>query len=345
MKRLKFWMLLLALLLLMVTPVLADGPEGDVVIFGKSYTLESDQEIQGDLVVYGGDVTVETAGQVRGNVTVFGGNLTLAGEVDGDVTVWGGNVKIDGTAVVRGQLMTVGGEIDRSPDADIRGDEIEGMPVPGIPQRSDVPELPSPPTASRQSSSFGQKIAGFFRGLFGILLSMVLGILVVAFIPRHTETVAETMAKDPARSALTGLAALLLGSLALGVLFLIGSLLIATLCLAPVGLALYLPALVAAIALLFGWIAAGLLLGTKVLRAIRNKEPTPVAAVAIGVLLLSMLSAIPCVGWALALGIAVWSLGAVINSRFGTRPWDNGPDAEIVDAEIAPDYDPRLDQV
>jgi hypothetical protein len=345
MKRLKFWLLLPALLLLLATPVLADGPDGDVVIFGKSYTLESEQEIKGDLVVYGGDVTVETASKVRGNVTVFGGNLTLSGEVDGDVTVWGGNVKIEDTAVVRGQLMTVGGELDRAPGADIRGGEIEGLPIPGVPERSDVPE-PSSPPATERGSSLVSRISGFFRGLFGILLSMVLGILVVAFIPRHTETVAETMVKEPAKSFLTGLVALIVGPIALLVLIIIGSLLVATLCLAPVGLALYLPTLVAAIALLFGWIAAGLLLGTKVLRAIRNKEPTPVSAVAIGILLLSMLAAIPCVGWALATGVAMWSLGAVIHSRFGTRPWDtNEADAEIPEAEIAPDYDPRIDQV
>ena len=61
----------------------ADDPDGDVVIWGRSYTLASGEKIRGDLLVYGGNVTIETNSEVKGDVTVFGGNLSLAGEVDG----------------------------------------------------------------------------------------------------------------------------------------------------------------------------------------------------------------------------------------------------------------------
>jgi hypothetical protein len=182
------------------------------------------------------------------------------------------------------------------------------------------------------------------------MLSMVLGVLVVAFIPRHTETVSETMVKETGKSFGTGIIALFGGSIALIVLSVLGVLFIATLCLAPIGLAMFLPILVAAIALLFGWIAAGLLFGTKILRAIRRKEPTPVSAVAVGLLALSLVSAIPCVGWALALATVMWSLGAVVNSRFGTRPWDAGSAVErtvtpIPVEDVEPGYDPRMDKL
>jgi hypothetical protein len=349
MKKLRFWILLPLLLLTLATPVLADDPDGDVVIWGRSYTLESGEKIKGDLLVYGGNVTVQADGEIKGDLTVFGGNLTLAGEVDGDVTVWGGNVNIDGSATVRGQVMAVGGVVDRDPEADIRGDEIEGPPflAPNAPNPPDPPD-PTPPI--ERSGGIGRKIGNFFRSLFGVMLMMVLGILVVAFIPRHTETVAETMVKDTGKSFVTGLVALAGGSIALALLSLIGALLIATLCLAPIGMALFLPLLVSAIALLFGWIAAGLLFGTKILRAVRHKEPTPVSAVAVGLLALTLVSAIPCVGWALALTAVVWSLGAVVNSRFGTRPWDAEPTAgatvtEIPVEDVDPNYDPRMDKL
>jgi hypothetical protein len=358
MKKNRFWLLLPLLLLTLVTPVLADDPDGDVVIWGRSYTLASGEKIKGDLLVYGGNVTAETESEIKGNITVFGGNLTLSGEVDGDVTVWGGNVNIHSDAIVRGQVMTVGGVLERHPDADIRGEEIQGFPVPiperqppmppNAPQPPEAPEPPvvpnPPPPAAERGNSLGRRIGNFFRGVFGIMLVMVLGVLVVAFIPRHTETVSETMVKDAGKSLVTGLIALFGGSIALMILAVIGSLLIATLCLAPIGLALFLPILVAAIALLFGWIAAGLLLGTKMLRAIRHKEPTPVSAVAVGILTLSVISAIPCIGWALALGTVMWSLGAVVNSRFGTRPWDAVPAADATEADLE-DYDPRMDKL
>ena len=193
-------------------------------------------------------------------------------------------------------------------------------------------------------------ITSFFRSAFGILLLVVLGILVVTFIPQHADTVAETMVKAPGKSFISGLVALLGGSVILAILSGIGALLTVTICLAPVGLALFLPALVAGVAVLFGWIAAGLLLGTKVLRAASKKEPTPVTAVAVGILLLTLISNVPCVGWALAVATLMWSVGAVVQSLFGTRPYnaaptvagtDDGPGDASVDAE----YDPRMDQL
>jgi hypothetical protein len=355
MKKIRFWLILPLLLLTLATPVLADGPDGDVVIWGRSYTLASGETIKGDLLVYGGNVTVEADSEIKGNVTVFGGNLTLAGEIDGDVTVWGGNVNIEGEATVRGQVMAVGGVVDRAPGADIRGDEIEGLPFPELPNAPNPPEPPQAPKVPQpqpavRNDRVGSKIGGFFRSVFGVMLSMVLGVLVVAFIPRHTETVCETMVKETGKSFVTGLIALVGGSFALTVLAIVGALLIATLCLAPIGLAMFLPIMAAAIALLFGWIAAGLLFGTRILRAIRHQEPTPVSAVAVGLLALSLVSAIPCIGWALALATAVWSLGAVVNSRFGTRPWEAEPAADstvtsIPVEDVDPDYDPRMDKL
>jgi len=336
-------MLLAALLLVtLATPVLADGPDGDVVIWGDSYTLESGEKVRGDLVVYGGNVTLEEDSEVAGDVTVFGGNATLSGEVDGDVTVWGGNVHIRSTATVRGKVVSVGGTVKRDKGADVRGGEVEGwpaLPVPSLPRPPETPRVPVPPTIRTQRSWHSEalrRIGNAFRSAFGIGVMVVLGILVVAFLPRHTQTVAETMVKAPLQSLLSGLAGLIGGSLVLLILVVIAAVLIATICLAPVGLALLLPLLVAGVAVLFGWIAAGLLLGVKVLRALLKKEPNQVVAVAVGIVLLSLVSMTPCIGWFLALAVVTWSLGAVIYSLFGTR--------EELDAH-GEAYDPRMDQL
>jgi hypothetical protein len=128
----------------------------------------------------------------------------------------------------------------------------------------------------------------------------------------------------------------------------VGAILTATICLAPAGLLLLLPSLVAGIAVLFGWIAAGLLIGTKVLRAVRKKEPTPIVAVAVGILLLTLVSNVPCVGWALAIAVLMWSVGAVVQSLFGTRPYNSVPgvaNTGAVEGSVDSDYDPRMDQL
>jgi len=354
MRKIGFVLVFALLLLSLAAPVLADGPDGDVVIFGSNYTLESEQRIQGDLLVYGGNVTLEAQSQVGGDVTVFGGNVVISGEVAGDVTVWGGDVSIKSGATVRGRVVSVGGKVNREEGADIRGDQVDGWPFPSRPNLPEVPRVPVPPQLPRVNmhrpwrSNTLRGVGDLFRGVFGIVVMVVLGILVVVFLPRHSETVAETMVKGPVQSFAAGLATIVGGSVLLIVLSLIAALLIATICLSPVGLLLLLPWLIAGVALLFGWISAGLLLGVKVLRAITHKEPNRVAGVAVGIPLLTVVSYIPCVGWLAAVLVVIWSLGAVVFSLFGTRsartvtPWPGTKPRAAADTQGT---DPRLDQL
>ena len=96
-------------------------------------------------------------------------------------------------------------------------------------------------------------------------------------------------------------------------------------------------------ALLLGWIAAGLLLGVKVMRALTHKDPNHVTAVAVGILILSFLSLIPCLGGIVSLSVAMWSLGAVLYSLFGTRAY-NEPGPRIL-GNLSGNYDPRMDKM
>lgn len=317
MKKVKWLFLLVFVSLLAAVPVLADGPSGDVVIWGDDYTLRSGQTVQGDLLVFGGSAILEAGSKVERNVTLFGGDLDAAGEIGGDVAVWGGDMTARSSAVIRGQVVSVGGTVSSEAGADIRGQELQGLPF-RVPNPPKVPIPSRPPVASRYQdwgSRWWQNISAIFRSAFGVIVLTVLGILVVVFIPRHTDTVAETIAKAPLQSFLTGLAAWI-------VVPVVAAVLIITICLSPVA-ALWL--LVAAVALLFGWIAAGLLLGVRILRAVTDKEPNPVPAVALGVLILSLLAFVPCIGLLLSAVVLTWSMGAVAYSFFGTRAYDEPP--------------------
>jgi hypothetical protein len=317
MRTIKWLLLLIVVLVIPATPVVAQDGEGDIVVWGDNYTLRSGQTLRGNLLVYAGNVVLEEGSTVQRDVTLFGGDLDAAGQIDGDVTVWGGNVSIRSSAVVRGQVVSVGGNVVREEGADIRGQEWEGLPF-RVPQPPKPPIPPRPPVFSRYqdwSSRWWRNVAEVFRSAFGVVVMTILGILVVVFIPQHTDTVAETIAKAPLQSFLTGLAAWIAVPVVAAVLAI-------TICLSPVA-ALWL--LVAGVALLFGWIAAGLLLGVRILRAVTDKEPNPVAAVALGVLILSLLSLIPCLGLAFSAVVLTWSLGAVGYSFFGTRAYNEPP--------------------
>jgi hypothetical protein len=339
MKKLSFALLVAVLLALLATPAFADDPDGDVVIWGDNYTLESGEKIHGDLLVYGGNVRLEAGSEVDGDVTLFGGNLDVYGDVDGDVTVWGGNANIKSGATVRGSLTSIGGNTDIDEGADVRGQEFEGFPW-TAPEPPELPKPPVPPRISRSwpyrefESRWLKRFSDVFRGIFGMIIMVVLGILVVVFIPHHTDTVAETIVKAPLHSFLTGMGAWIAVPL-------VAVVLAVTVCLSPVSALLV---LVAGVALLFGWIAAGLLLGVKVLRALTNEEPNPVVAVAAGILLLSLISFIPCLGFLVSVAVLTWGLGAVAYSFFGTRAY-NEPPPKILSADKKEDYDPRMDSL
>lgn len=340
MKKLGFKVLLAALLLvLLAVPVFADDPEGDVVIWGDNYTLAAGHKINGDLLVYGGNADLQAGSEVDGDVTVFGGSLTIAGDVDGDITVWGGSVHILASATVRGKVMSISGSVNSEEGADVRGEKIEGLPFrdPVAPKPPVPPEPPVPPQVPNVRTRHGDvnvwlhNVTDAFRSAFGILVLIVLSILVVVFIPRHTDTVAETMVKAPLQSFAVGLAAWI-------VVPIVAVVLTVTICLSPVAALL---TLVAGVALLFGWIAAGLLLGVRLLRALTKTEPNPVAAVALGTGVLTVLSFIPCLGFLISAVALTWSLGAVAHSFFGTRRY-NDPLPKMLQPKP---HDPRQDRL
>jgi hypothetical protein len=71
----------------------------------------------------------------------------------------------------------------------------------------------------------------------------------------------------------------------------------------------------------FGWIAVGLLVGQELLEAFRVRGITSMIAVVVGILLISLLGAIPCIGIIAAIIVGCLGLGAVVLTRFGTQTY------------------------
>ncbi|MDY7042390.1 MAG: hypothetical protein SVX38_16160, partial [Chloroflexota bacterium] len=96
--------------------------------------------------------------------------------------------------------------------------------------------------------------------------------------------------------------------------------LILTCCFSPFGLLLL---LALTIAILFGWVAVGLLVGQRILEALNVQQPvSELAAVLIGLLLVTLLIHVPyCLGFLFFVAVASIGLGAVILTRFGTQEY------------------------
>ena len=336
MKKLLNVVLLLILLLSLATPAFAQGGhrQPGQVIFGSNRHLEPGDIIEGDLVIFGGNLRMADGSRIEGDAVVFGGTVDINGEVEGDLAVIGGTATLGETARVGGDVASIGGQVSVEEGAYVRGEIIQTneFNLGQIPPIFDGAVPPTPgfqqtPRFDEPFKMFLRIVTGFAKGLVVALVIAGIGLLVVLFLPDHTDTVGQTVRQMTPTSFGVGLLTLIVGITAMILLFI-------TCCLIPVGLLL---ALALVLATLYGWIVVGYLLGERILRAIQkeSREPSITTSALVGIFLITLiqqglmaLSNIPCLGFFFWLmGAALWlfvastGLGAVVLTRFGTQPY------------------------
>ena len=77
-----------------------------------------------DIVKFGESVFVAKDEMVRGDLIVFGGNAMIEGRVSGNVVVIGGNIRARSGAVIKGDAVVIGGVLDDDDDAIISGERV-----------------------------------------------------------------------------------------------------------------------------------------------------------------------------------------------------------------------------
>jgi hypothetical protein len=150
--------------------------EGDLVVSGGQ--IDVDGPVTGDLLVAGG--TVRVNGPVGGAVRIAGGQATLTGDVGKDVAFAGGSLAIAPTARVGGDLLlgagqaavagTVAGDVLGSAGAYSRDGRVAGQ------ERVTVGQAATPPPPP----TLADRIADQVRRFAGIAL---VGALLVALLP------------------------------------------------------------------------------------------------------------------------------------------------------------------
>jgi len=84
--------------------------EGDAIVkVAESVFIPADETVPGDVVVFGGNAIIE--GKVAGSVVVMGGEIRVrrGAEIKGDVVAIGGTIEEDEEVVIRGERILVGG--------------------------------------------------------------------------------------------------------------------------------------------------------------------------------------------------------------------------------------------
>jgi hypothetical protein len=270
---------------------------GSLSFFGGDYTIPANETRHGDVTIYGGDVDVQ--GTVTHDLRVFGGDVTIEGSVGHDVEIFGGSVHLRAQADVGHDVAVFGGSLDRDPGARVGHDVVQGG-FGGDLLSGTLPALPPLPTLAGLDTPLRVGLSVGF-----VLLALLLQLL----FPRQISTTRDALDERP-------LATLGLGCLTAVAGVLLAALLAVTVILVPLSLAI-------GVAMTAAWLLglAGLtvLLGER-LTAMLHFRINPIPTLLIGGALVAVLVNVPYLGIVFGLLIGSMALGAVVLTRFGTRP-------------------------
>lgn len=270
------------------TPTPTAASNGSVRRIGSSYTLPAG-EVTDNVQVTGGSVTIE--GTVTGDVNVLGGSAKIDGTVGHDVRVAGGSVHLGPKSSVGHDVSVLGGSITRARGSRVGHEVIENS------------------SGGDFGDRFGFRPFNFVPGLGLAIAIVVIGVLIQAFFPRQLSSTSAALVDRPVASfsvgCLTAIAgAMVAGLLAITILLIPGSFAVV---LAMIG------------AFLFGWTAIVLAVGQRTMAAL-DWQGGPIWALVLGGVLAALVLSIPFLGGFVLIVGGACALGAVVLTRFGTRP-------------------------
>jgi cytoskeletal protein CcmA (bactofilin family) len=311
--------------------VVAQGETVDGDLYASGRTIRVEGTVDGDLVATGGEV--EITGEVTGDLMAGSGNVDISGQVGGDARLGAGQVTVSGSVgedllVGSGQVtITSSGEVGEDfvfgsgraiLDGQVAGDVLgstgsyERRGSVGGTERVNIREPPKEPT-------FGDRLLGGLRRFASVLF---VGALLLWLAPRFMDGTAESVRRRPLASVGVG-ALSLVGSVVLAVVVLIVAVLVGIL-FGLLGLGdlvaflifaalLFLVLLIFLLLLILGFVApavVGLAVGRLILR--EGSGIRRWAALALGVLVVVVLSSIPVVGAWIGFLASLFGLGAVV---------------------------------
>ncbi|MDH5492184.1 MAG: hypothetical protein OEY14_09535 [Myxococcales bacterium] len=268
---------------------------GDVLTMGGEARIVG--HVGGDVFTFGGSVFVE--GGIDGDLLTFGGDAEITGQVGGDVSSKGGDIRIAGE--VGGEVQSMGGSVAMEGDAEapaaMSGGTMRGADLSSLP-------LASAPGAG---AWLGSLVLGAFRRLGFALLVLLLALGMRALAPERLAIVQRAIVREPLSAISHGLAGMLLAWASI-------------LGLAITLIGLPIAALLALLALLFGWL--GLASSATILGALLPLEALderPMIRLLAGVGVIWLVSWIPWLGDLLLLLVATAGCGAAMRTRLGRR--------------------------
>ncbi|WP_028309299.1 polymer-forming cytoskeletal protein [Desulfitibacter alkalitolerans] len=306
MNRVAKGILLLTVIVLLIFSLgsasLAQEAREGIVQFGGDVVISAEEIIYGDVVSFKGDVTVQ--GQVHGDVVSFLGNVTLSENalVTGDVVVFKGEVLKQDTTVIGGKIVA--------------GENLDEFKILERDSGAGDTSIPNLPVVKRDYRDHGTTT--FFSSVLQLLGLLGLAALGASIFPRHLNTMSLELTKDILRTFLIGLAAWIIYPFTMLVL-------VITIIGIPVALIM---GLLIPVIFLLGALVTAVALGSARLRPMLSntfswaKEPNLLIEGMLGIFVLWLVSKAPIIGWLVVPLIAIFGLGIILTTKFGTnKPW------------------------
>ncbi|MBN1857504.1 MAG: polymer-forming cytoskeletal protein [Dehalococcoidia bacterium] len=270
---------------------------GDMVAGCNTLTLAEGARIGEDLVFGAGQVYV--VGDVEGDIKGVAETLVIAGHVGGDVDVQIGTLEIKPGAVIDGNVKYTATEEAAIPAGTVSGSVAYTERV----NKEDARQ-------ARQGIEAAGPfffLAGITWKIIGYLMLLVTGILLILILPKGMAATSNAIRRKTGASAGWGALVLFLTPLAAIVA-----------CITVVGLPVGLITLVGwGILLYVSQIPVALLIGHLVLGHTKPLEGKGfmIGSLALGLLLLTLVRAIPFVGFFVGLAVALFGMGGVVVTK------------------------------
>lgn len=280
------------LFLFVMSPTIFAGETPRVGILGD-VRVDKGEVYSDDLVCIGGTATVE--GKVEGDVVVIGGKLNFSGEAENVVAV-GTRAKIAPGSVINGDLVHVMGSLEKDPEVTVQGQSIDvGSHL--------------PPNIRRLLSHGLLGLIVVFR-LISLIISLVLLLILSLLAPDRIERMSEMLEPRWPASLGVGVAGYL-------VFIVLAVILAITLIGIPLALLLGLAVWILG---LMGIAAIMALLGRRVGlgTGLIGPEPSLIACVLVGFLVIALVRFIPVVGELAWLVLSVLGLGLALLTKVGS---------------------------
>jgi cytoskeletal protein CcmA (bactofilin family) len=291
---------------------------------GANVTVAPDESISDDLIAAGANIQV--AGHIKKGLKVFGANISIPGTVSGEVYSAGADIDLSGTfgskVTAVGASVVLSGTFDQDvevasakltlmPATIIRANLIysaavlekqEGSQVLGTVTERQKPLKTEKVHEWREKGERAAKRAGIVFWFISTIALVLVGLIISAVFPNHTNRVVGVISQSPWKSIGLGLVFLVVVPVAIVIALV-----------TVVGIpAAIIAGFLYAIIVYISRIYLGVWIGRKVIGAPKRKQITSLFwPLVVGVTIIALIGLIPFIGWIFKLFCLLIGLGAL----------------------------------